>query len=303
VLARVHSEVAEAPSAESDKPFEQALARLARRLGGIEVGVARGAGMAKGFSHNGVLKALKSGGVPVDYLAGSSIGSIVGSVYAGGMALEQLSGLMTGADRRFVKLTLPFRSISSSRGLRKILTTCHERAPTAQFSELFLPFAASATDVSSGEEVVIDDGIVWQSVLASISMPGIFPPVEYRGRVLVDGGLVNPVPGKTVRDMGADVVIGIDLAARAGRPQTAGRARVPNIIEVLWRTMEIMLGEITSRSAASADVTIQPRTGHSRIRDFSHRGPEFIAAGEAAAAEALPRIRSLLSRERVAVAV
>lgn len=302
LLARVRAAGIGALAKEpEDEPFLQALSRLARRIGHLEVGVALGAGMAKGFSHIGVLRALREHGVPVDYLAGSSIGSIVGSVYAGGMPLEQLRGLMTGADKRFVRLTLPLKSISSNRGLRKILTTCHERAPTAQFPELFIPFAAVATDIDSGREVVLKDGTVWNAVMASISMPGIFPPVEYDGRVLADGGLVNPVPGKTVREMGADIVIAVDLAAKSGRAPVEGSARVPNIIEMLWRTMEIMLGEITSRSAASADVTVQPNTGHSHIRDFSQRGAEFIAAGEQAALEALPQIATLLPSIKVVV--
>jgi NTE family protein len=218
------------------------------------------------------------------------------------MPLDQLKELMTGADRRFVKITIPIKSISSSRGLRKILTTCHERAPTAEFPELFIPFAAVSTDISTGTEVVFDDGVVWTAVLASISMPGIFPPVEQSTRVLVDGGLVNPVPGNTVRDMGADIVIAVDLAAGATRTPPEGRPRIPNIIEVLWRTMEIMLAEITSRSAAGADITIQPQTGHAHIRDFSNRGPDFIAAGERAALEAIPQIVALMRNQSQAVA-
>jgi NTE family protein len=282
----------------TDNAFGRAIDRLARRLGRLEVGVALGAGMAKGFSHIGVLRALHRHGVSVDYLAGSSIGSIVGSVYAGGMTLEQLQELMTGADRRFVRLTLPLKSLSSNRGLRKILTGCHERAPTAEFPELFIPFAAVATDVTAGDEVVLRDGIVWSTVLASISMPGIFPPVVREGRVLADGGLVNPVPSRTLRDMGADFVIGIDLAAHSKSTGTGEKPRVPNLIEMLWRTMEIMLSEITVHSAANADVTIRPNTGHSHVRDFSRRGPEFIAAGEAAAEEALPQIARILSPGR-----
>jgi predicted acylesterase/phospholipase RssA len=104
--------------------------------------------------------------------------------------------------------------------------------------------------------------------------------------------------------MGADIAIAVDLASsgRAVPTPEGTAARVPNIIEMLWRTMEIMLAEITSRSAAGADVTIRPNTGHSHIRDFSHRGPEFIAAGEQAAREALPEIAALLPRVRLAEA-
>ncbi|HXH21681.1 MAG TPA: patatin-like phospholipase family protein [Dehalococcoidia bacterium] len=295
LLSRVREQGLEGWAADAEGPFVQACDRLARRIGRIEVGVALGAGMAKGFAHLGVLRTLMEHGVPVDYLAGSSIGSIVASTYAGGMELAQLEALMTGADRRFVKLTLPIRSISSNRGLKKILTTCHPRAPDAEFSELFIPFAAVATDVASGREVVLDEAVIWKAVLASISMPGVFPAVEHDGRVLVDGGLTNPVPGKTVRQMGADVVVAVDLASSARDDSVPGEgARVPNIIEALWRTMEIMLGEITARSAASADVTIRPHTGRSHIRDFSRRGRDFMVAGETATLAALPEIAALI---------
>jgi NTE family protein len=297
-LAQVAAKGPGAIDHESDEPFIQAARRLARRLGRVEVGVALGAGMAKGFAHLGVLSALSSHRVPVDYIAGSSIGSIVGSTYAGGMLVDQLQELMTGADRRFVKPTLPHRSLSSNRGLKKVLTSCHERAPTAEFPELFVPFAAVATDLKAGQEVVLREGVVWNTVLASVSMPGLFPPVVYEGRVLVDGGLTNPVPGTTVRDMGADIVIGVDLAGvrrkGPGARKLEPSPRLPNIIETVWRTMEIMLGEISSRSAATADIVIRPNTGHTQVRDFSRRGPEFLAAGERAALAALPEVATYL---------
>jgi NTE family protein len=173
---------------------------------------------------------------------------------------------------------------------------CHDRAPTATFAQLAIPFAAVATDVASGREVVLRDGLVWRAVQASISVPGIFPPAVINNRLLVDGGLVNPVPTQTVKEMGADIVIGVDLSS-SGRERDAAEAggdRRPNLIELLWRSMEIMLGEITARSAATGDVTIRPDVGRSGLGDFSRKGDAFIAAGEEAAAAVLPDLHRLL---------
>jgi NTE family protein len=200
-----------------------------------------------------------------------------------------------------MRWTLPLRAIWSDAGLRELL---REPGPTVQFRELATPFATVATDLATGREVVLRDGLVWRAVQASVSIPGIFPPTAIGDRYLVDGGLVNPVPTQTVRQLGADVVVAVDLmspttsaeatANRSSRPARTPARRAPNLVEMLWRSNEIMQGEITTRSAATADVTIQPRVGRSRWSDFSRRGKSLIAAGEEAARNALPELRGLL---------
>ena len=282
-------------------PFSQAVDRLARHIGGMEVGLALGGGAAKGFAHVGVLRVLEENGVPVDYIAGCSIGAIVGALYAGGRPLSDVEEHLRGADRKITRWTLPFRSIWSDAGLKEIL---REPGPTVRFGDLDIPFATVATDIATGREVVLRKGLVWKAVQASVSIPGIFPPVSMSGRHLVDGGLVNPVPSQTVRVMGADIVVAVDLMSPAGRVTEdsassggSGRApamRVPNLLEMLWRSTEIMQEEVTARSAATADVTIEPKLGRVRWGDFSQRGQDFIIAGEEAAREKLPELRRLL---------
>jgi NTE family protein len=132
----------------------------------------------------------------------------------------------------------------------------------------------------------------------------MFPPTLSRDRRLVDGGLVNPVPSQTARNLGADIVVAVDLmspAARAyrdsGSPDAERGAQLdkaPNLVEMLWRSTEIMQEEVTLRSAATSDVTIEPKLGRVRWTDFSQRGRDFIDAGEAAAREKLPELRRLL---------
>jgi len=273
--------------------------RLARNIGQVEVGLALGAGAAKGFAHIGVLRALEGHNIPIDYIAGCSIGAIVGAMYAGGLPFEEIEERMQGADRKVRRWHLPLRSVWSDAGLKEML---RNPAPTARFRDLQTPFAVVATDVASGREIVIRKGLIWRAVMASASVPGIFPPALVQKRHLVDGGLVNPVPSQTVRDLGADIVIAVDLMSPSARlhhssapvKNSRGGPRVPNLVEMLWRANEIMQEEVTLHSAATADLTIEPRLGRVRWSDFSHRGREFIALGELAAREKLPELERLL---------
>ncbi|MBI1886034.1 MAG: patatin-like phospholipase family protein [Chloroflexi bacterium] len=278
-------------------PLTRGVDRLARRVAGLGVGLALGAGAAKGFAHLGVLRALEREGIPVDYIAGSSVGAIIGGLYAGGMPLGEIERRMHGADRKLRRWTIPYSALWSDAGLKELLS---EPGPAYPFHELNIPFAAVATDLATGREVVLEDGVVWRAVRASVSIPGIFPPSLVNGRYMVDGGLVDPVPGEPVRRMGADIVVAVDLmspppnAGKAERGQSERRRRTPSLLEVLWRSTEIMQGEIAERSGATADLTIWPKIGNTRLSDFTYRGEAFMAAGEAATIEVLPQLRSLL---------
>ncbi|MEE8369826.1 MAG: patatin-like phospholipase family protein, partial [Dehalococcoidia bacterium] len=285
------------------RPLRQAVDRLARHIGKMEVGLALGAGGAKGFAHIGVLRVLEENAVPVDYIAGCSIGAIVGVQYALGLDLTDIQKRLDGVDRKLVRWTLPLRSVWSDAGLKEVL---RDPMPKVRFRDLSIPLAAVATDIATGREVVLRKGLVWRALQASSSIPGIFPPVVISGRRLVDGGLVNPVPSQTVRDLGADIVVAVDLMSPAGRttedPGSLGRSgkaaatKVPNLLEMLWRSTEIMQEEVSARSAATADVTIEPKLGQVSWGDFSRRGQDFVAAGEEAAREKLPELRRLLPR-------
>ncbi|MCI0820344.1 MAG: patatin-like phospholipase family protein [Chloroflexi bacterium] len=283
-------------------PLREAVDRLARHVGEMEVGLALGGGAAKGFAHIGVLRVLEANRVPLDYLAGCSIGAIIGALYAARWPLPDIEKRLTGADRRITRWTLPFRSIWSDAGLKELLQAAGRKV---RFRDLAIPFAAVATDIVTGRKVVLRKGLVWKAVQASASIPGIFPPVPILGRLLVDGGLVSPIPSHAVRDMGANIVVAVDLKSQAGQTTEdlsslsgSGRAsvtRTPNLLETLWRSTEIMQEEITALSAATADISIEPKLGRVRWSDFSQSvAQNFIAAGEEATREKLPELRRLL---------
>jgi len=287
------------PIAKAGRALQKGIDRLARNIGQTEVGLALGAGAAKGFAHIGVLKTLVEHSIPIDYIAGCSIGAIVGAMYAGGMPFEEIEERMQGADRKVRRWHLPLRSVWSDAGLKDLL---RDPAPTARFRDLQTPFAVVATDVATGREIVINKGLIWRAVQASASVPGIFPPTLLHTRHLVDGGLVNPVPSQTARELGADIVIAVDLMSPSARTHhmsgpvknSRRNSRVPNLVEMLWRANEIMQEEVTLRSAATADITIEPQLGRVRWSDFSHRGREFIALGERATLEKIPELERLL---------
>ncbi|MBN8745116.1 MAG: patatin-like phospholipase family protein [Thiomonas arsenitoxydans] len=175
------------------------------------LGLALGGGAARGMAHLGVLRALADAGVRIDFIAGCSIGALVGAIAAAGRT-DGLEATFKTFDWR---KTLSFFDVVFPRsGLidgAKVTELVREHLPATQIEALSIPFAAIATDLHSGAEVVLRSGDVIEAVRASIAVPGVFTPVRVHGRVLVDGGLSNPVPVSVVRAMGADQVIAVDL--------------------------------------------------------------------------------------------
>jgi len=176
-----------------------------------EIGIALGSGSARGLAHIGVIHALEEANIKINFVSGTSIGALIGSVYASDKleAFEKVSG-----DFDWKKIAYFFDVVFPKSGLidgNKVEEFVREYVHVKNIEDLVLPFQAVATDINTGEEVLLDQGDVIEAVRASISVPGIFTPVRKNGHVLVDGGLVNPVPVSTVRAMGAEFVIAVDL--------------------------------------------------------------------------------------------
>lgn len=178
----------------------------------MKIGYALGGGAARGLSHIGVLKVLHQRGISPDMIAGTSIGAIIGALYAGGYDPEDIEKIVLGLDWKklanLVDVTLPFSGLLQG---KRVVVLLRSILGDMTFSQLRFPFACVATDILSGEQVVIRDGDLVEAVRASISIPGIFTPVELSGRFLVDGGLTNSVPVSICREMGADFVIGVNV--------------------------------------------------------------------------------------------
>jgi NTE family protein len=176
-----------------------------------KIGLALGSGSARGWAHIGVIRALNDAGIKVHYVAGTSIGALVGAVYASGN-IDSLEEVVLKLDWKqiahFFDVVFPKSGLIDGNKVADFIRTHVEEI---NIEELPLPFSAISTNLATGSEVVIQKGDIIEAVRASISVPGIFTPVRKNGTILVDGGLVNPVPVSVVRKMGADFVIAIDL--------------------------------------------------------------------------------------------
>lgn len=178
----------------------------------IKIGLALGSGSARGLAHIGVIKALEEENIKVDFIAGTSIGAVIGAAYAGG-DLERFEQFLYTVDWKtiasYCDFVFPRKGLLQGQKINQLLDAFLTHKT---FEETKIPFVAVATDLVTGEEVILKTGDLIQGVRASISLPGVFQPVQYNGSYLVDGGLINPVPANVVKAMGADIVIAVDLS-------------------------------------------------------------------------------------------
>jgi NTE family protein len=267
-----------------------------------KVGLALGSGAARGLAHIGVLKALKEAAIPVDIVAGTSMGAVIGACYAkeGDIATVEDIALKTGWTEVARLLDPHFGSLRKGliRGQRIEELLC-SLIGDVEFRDLRMPFATVATDVNTGEEVVIREGSVIEAVRASISIPGVFVPVTLEAKCLVDGGIIDPVPVNVLRDMGAKFIVAVNVLAEPQKRKPLSlskKGRMPgtrNILDTLIQSIYIMEYEIIKARVLKADVIISPDV--SRIEAFEfHKGEETILAGYEAARKALPKLQRLV---------
>ncbi|WP_286877220.1 patatin-like phospholipase family protein, partial [Delftia sp. 67-8] len=176
------------------------------------VGLALGSGSARGWAHFGVLRALEDAGLRPDIICGSSIGALVGASYAAG-EMQRFEEWVLGLGMRKVFGFMDFNIAGGMLKGEKLISFWREHFVDSAIEDLKIPFGAVATDLHSGAEVWLRKGSIADAVRASIALPGLFTPVQREGRLLVDGGIVNPVPASLARAMGADIVIAVDLNA------------------------------------------------------------------------------------------
>jgi len=255
------------------------------------VGLALGGGFARGIAHIGVLRVLQEHQIPIDCLAGTSVGALIGAGYAAGSSLDEMERQANSTRfRDFAEWTLSWHGLASDKRLEVFL---RRLTPVRRFEDLLLPLAISATDLISGEAVYFTEGEIGPALCASCAYPGLFRPVERDGKVLVDGFLTAPVPVDGLKRMGAELVIGVHLSA------ISPFVRPRNVIEVISRSFSIIerYSEYTWRD--STEVIIQPDVKTFEWDAFE-RTPELIEAGRVAALAALPEIRAALAAPRTA---
>jgi len=255
------------------------------------IGVALSGGAARGNAHIGVLRALAENNIPIDVIAGTSSGSIVGGAFAAGLSLEEIEEFGRKLRWRHIgRVTVSRLGVQTNERLEKYL---RDRLPISRFENLRLPFAAVATDLKTGTAVVMRyHGDVPFAIRASCTIPGLYVPVtDEQGRQLVDGGLVAVVPSTAARSLGADIVIAVDVnavgATFIGPPNS--------VISVLFHAMMVVQKTASHMQVESADLVIRPNVGHIRW-DQVRRADELIAAGYEAGLESIPRIQALIDK-------
>ena len=256
-----------------------------------KIGLALSGGAARGNSHVGVLRAFAENNIPVDCIAGTSAGSIVGGAFASGMPLDEIEQLGRKLRwRKIGRLTVSRLGFQSNARLERYL---RDRLPLSKFEDLPIPFAAVATDLKTGATVVMRErGDLPFAIRASCTIPGWYVPVvDEHGRQLVDGGFVAVLPTMVVRSMGADIVIGVDVNADgASFFGSSG-----SIIGVILQSMLALQKTASRNQVESADLVIRPKVGHIRW-DQMRRADELIAAGYKAGLESIPHIRALMNQ-------
>jgi len=236
------------------------------------IGLALGGGAARGFAHIGVIQVLEESGIKVDLVAGTSAGSLVAALYAAGRNGSELAKLAETMDEGAITdWTFPMRGLIRGEALARYV---REKTNGRLIEQMEIPLGIVATDLASGQPVCFRRGDTGTAVRASSSVPTIFEPVQIGGRQYVDGGLVAPVPVRFAREMGAEMLIAVDISsAPSGQPET-------DALHMLLQTVAIMGRSISNYELRDADVVLRPKLTGVGSADFTARRRTIQAGRE-----------------------
>jgi NTE family protein len=271
--------------------------RLARELVQLRVGVALGSGSVRGYAHVGVLRRLETLGVPIDCLAGTSVGAIVAGLYAHYQDTDRVADFLDDLGARMFRPTVSRKSLLSTRSMRKYI---EKVVGDGRLEDLPIPLAVVATDLDTHEEVVLRRGSGVTALFASSAVPGVFPAVRIGNRRLVDGGIVNPIPTSAAVQLGAGAVVAVRLVSGGGvaldTVSEESEGPIPSAVAAIVSSIELVQTRITTGPATTPTVMITPEFHDLptvKLRRF-REGRRYIAAGEAAVDAALPRLQAAL---------
>ena len=245
-----------------------------------KVGLALGGGAAKGLAHIGVIRALERAGIEISYIAGTSMGALIGGFYAAKKDITFLENLFLNVKDQ--DIYRPSHILIKKDGElfknKSFMKTLEEHIEKLNIEDCKIPFCAVATDVENGNEVILNKGNLHDAIQASTALPIIFPPAKINGRLLMDGGFVNPVPADVVRNMGAEFVIAVDVSSQwlNLEEESFNPAKIYNLIP---RTLEVIEYQLARRILPQADVVLTPPVLGYRIFQFND-AKEIIKCGE-----------------------
>lgn len=250
-----------------------------------KLGLALSGGGTRGIAHIGVLKAFAENKIRIDYVTGTSVGSLVGAIYCAGVDLDELIAEAKVVNRK--ELVNKRFAIGSSSGNIERLAEKFLQGKT--FEDLQTPFACVAVDIISGNEVILNSGSVSQAVSASCAVPALFTPVEYGDMLLVDGGLLNNMPADICRQMGADIVVGVDLNHNRGNKGSRPR----NVLDTLAATWSITTKSTMYKGQLNSDIVIEPEL--TELKNTSLKNvDERIQAGYDATVKIIDELKNIL---------
>ena len=306
---------------------------LARDIGGKKIGLALGGGSARGMAHIGVFRALEKYRIPIDMIAGSSAGALIGSAYAAGVSIEEIEQAVLKWGSKFGLLRLTVPDVFDVKYYAKTIMRIFKRNKTIwdprflrlgigvfsgvqvdklylnvvgnqDFSEMKIPLSIVALDINTGEEIVYEKGSVRLAVRASLSIPGIFTPLAYNGRLLIDGSIADPVPVKALKDRGADIILAVNvtpslqeslksLKSSKKRGQLAvSRSPLLPVFDIAIRSLQSLQYELSTIKTTDASVHIVPDVGDVSWSEFFN-ADRLIQKGIEATEEMLPKIQHL----------
>jgi NTE family protein len=261
---------------------------LSRKAAGVEpripaIGLALGGGFARGMAHIGILKVLEEERIPIRVVAGTSVGALIGAAYCSGLSIEELEKVAQSVRfTTFARWTVSRYGFATNDRMVSFLA---RTLKVKTFEELRIPLGVTATDFNSGEGIVFHSGSIVEPVRASCAYPGMFLPVNIRGRWLVDGMLSYPVPTRPLREMGAQRVLAVHLK---GQWNKNGAPR--HLFDVIGQSFAIAQDQMSHLWRGPADLVIEPDVAGFAYDDFKRTG-ELIRAGEVAMRQALPEVR------------
>jgi NTE family protein len=258
------------------------------------IGLALGGGFARGLAHIGVLKVLEQEHVPISYVAGTSVGALIGAIYCSGVSAAELEDVARSVRfRDFAGWTLSRLGLATTERMMHFLNRVLK---VETFEELRIPFGATATDLRTGEPIFFRSGALADAVRASCAYPGMFLPVEINGRLLVDGMLAHPVPAQPLRDMGATTVLAVHLKSSWAAPAPR------HVFEVIGQCFAIAQDRTLTTWMPAANLVVEPDVTAYAYNDFEHWS-ELIHIGEAAMRQAMPEVRKCIAESQPVPAV
>jgi NTE family protein len=254
-----------------------------------KIGLALGSGGARGFAHVGVVKALRDAGIPIHMIAGSSMGALVGAMVSIGHTDDNLKRMATLFKRKYyMDYIVPKMGFISGKKIKELIRMLTQQK---RIEDCEIPLAIVATDLLLGEKVVFRSGRIADAVRASISIPGILVPEKIDGRLLVDGGVIDRVPVSVAREMGADLVIAVDISHFKASPE------VLSIFDVITQSIDIMQREMVRWHEVSADIMIRPMVEQYSSTAFKDVN-DIIEIGEDAGRKQITKIQQKINEWR-----